>query len=136
MSSVRSLWPVALFLVPGLLWFPLRFGITQVDSPATDLFGAPLPWRSPSIVFSLHTDVYWGPLLIDAVFWLLVGFGLLHLWKRHAPSNRILNLFGGLVVVIVGLTGALLMAVMIMFGASSRLWYDGGAMTFVSLGMG
>ena len=136
MSNVRSLWPVALFLVPALLWLPVRFGISQVDSPATAMFGAPLPWRSPSTVFSLHTDVYWGPLLIDAAFWTLVAYGLLRLWKRHAPSNRVLNVVGGLAVAVVGLTGALLMAAMIMFGASSQLWYDGGAITFVSLEVG
>lgn len=136
MSSVRSVWLAALSLALGLLWLPVRFGITQVDSPLTALFGAPLPWRSPSIAFSLHTDVYWGPLLIDAVFWLLVAFGFVHLWKRHKPSNKIMNLCAVLAVAAVGLVGALLMAAMVAFGATSDFWYGPFAMTFVSLGLG
>lgn len=135
MSSVRSAWLAALSLALGLLWLPVRFGITEVDSPRTALFGAPLPWRSPSIIFSLGTNVYWGPLLLDAAFWLLVAFGLIKLWKRYAPSNRIVNLCAGLAVAVVGMTGALLMATMLAFGATSDLWYGHFAMTFVSLGL-
>ena len=135
MLSVRSAWLAALSLALGLLWLPVRFGITQVDSPLTELFGAPLPWRSPSIVFSLHTDVYWGPLLIDAAFWLLVAFGLIRLWHQRAPSNKIVNLCAGLAVAAAGMVGALYMTLMILFGSTASFWYDGSAMTFRSLGL-
>lgn len=76
----------------GLLWLPVRWTVVQVDSPLDTMWGAPLPWRSPSIIFSMATDVYLAPLVINALVCLAVAWIIHRAWRARsshvAPAVR------------------------------------------------
>jgi hypothetical protein len=67
----------------GLAFFPsVEYRVLLVDGPDTELYGVPLPWNSRSIAGSLAKDIYVLPLVLDAVFFLLVGY---YIWRWMAP---------------------------------------------------
>jgi hypothetical protein len=135
MSRFWWAWISAIPLALGGLWLPIRFGVTQVDSPTIELFGGPLPWRQASLVSSMETQVFLGPLVIDAAFWLLLALGVIHFWRRHVPDARVLNTGAAVVSAAVGAMAIMSTASMRSWGVTTDLWYSPFAMTFVSLGL-
>ena len=126
----------ALMLAVVLMWFPtVLVHISEVDSPRDVLLGAPLPWRSPSITASLAWDIALVPVLLDALFWILIASALIHTLEGSlARAPRVVG-----VVVFVGLTLSFAWAVLwtffVLIDPYFLLWYPEN-LSFEGLSLG
>jgi hypothetical protein len=78
-----------LLMMVGLAFFPsVQYRVLVVDGPDTEFYGFPLPWNSRFIAGSLAKDIYVLPALLDAVFFLFVGYWL---WRWLAPRLSLLK---------------------------------------------
>jgi hypothetical protein len=117
MTRQLTLIPLAI----ALLIFPsVRYVLALDDGPDGQYYGFPLPWNSDSFVTSLAKDIYVLPLIIDLVFFAVLGAFILKALTPLRPA-----LFKGSLVVIWigGLLGVtVMMAFALVFNLFFKLW--------------
>lgn len=108
----------------GLMLYPSLVLQVALDGAGSVYNGFPLPWNSRSLVTSLAKDIYWIPLIIDILFYAVIGFII---WNR--VSKFIFSWHPGIKLAIIiliwlyGLAAALFMLNILTLNALQYYWF-------------
>jgi hypothetical protein len=116
-----------LTLIPlsiALLIFPSVRYTLALDGASGTYYGFPVPWNSDALVMSLVKNVYILPLVIDLIFFAILGVLILNALARLPRAV----FRGGLVAIWVGglLGAAMIMVFVLIFRLHVEVWPDPG----------
>lgn len=108
----------------GLMLYPSLVLRVALDGAESTYYGFPLPWNSRSLVTSLAKDIYWLPLIIDIVFYGILGYIIWRYVSKYILSWRpALKLTALVFLWLYGLVSIWFMIVASSFGTFHQLWF-------------
>ncbi len=109
----------------GLMTYPSLVWQVAWDEDKTKFYGVPMPWNSASLVSSLEKNIYWFPLVVDILFYGIVGYILWKAISRYIECwSAILKYLVVTFIWLYGVMASILLMTFLAFGRSHRFWFD------------